>query len=308
MTNIYLIALVLILFLCNYSLSNAQVEAVKYKMKIYDLPVYNKATGELISDKKIKKFKEKDPNFILEPIINKSGNVDSYWYDPNRGNRIIERDASKQSKFGEEFPPFVMYSIRENTFDSEKLKGNVVLLFFQLSFEEPFFSKQKFEEFDTLVGEFGEKSNLEAIVITESSRREVNKQVNFQALNEDIVTDGRNFNIRYSIVKFPTAILIDKEGKLVRYYQGFGELSELKTDVNIQLLSQPAEIANAEVVNQNDVEIASAANKPRRLRYFLNFIEFDPGKLYINPKNIDSIRVEKNTPNGEVYFLLNRII
>ena len=40
--------------------------------------------------------------------------------------------------------------------------------------------------------------------------------------------------------------------------------------------------------------------------YFLNSIEFDLTKIYINPMSIDSIRVDKKSKNAKVYFFTKK--
>jgi hypothetical protein len=43
-------------------------------------------------------------------------------------------------------------------------------------------------------------------------------------------------------------------------------------------------------------------------KYFLNGKEIDWDTVFINPKNIKSINIEKETPNGEIYIVTNGII
>ena len=48
--------------------------------------------------------------------------------------------------------------------------------------------------------------------------------------------------------------------------------------------------------------ISALGQESKAPKYFLNSKEFNLEKIYLNPMSIDSIRVEKETANGEVYI------
>lgn len=208
----------------------AQVSSNTYSEQISGKPIYNKVSGEKISEEKIKDLRTTDPNFILEHVINKYGEVESFVYDPSRKDKSITRDIALRTKAGEPFPPFVARSVAGKKIDSEKLLGKPVLIQFQLFFKAPFFNEKLFQQFESMVDELKKITDLEVILITQSTDEEI-KNSNMVGKNQiEIIPDGRNFSARYLVIRFPSYILIDREGKLVYYYEE-SDISKLQQDI-----------------------------------------------------------------------------
>ncbi len=49
----------------------------------------------------------------------------------------------------------------------------------------------------------------------------------------------------------------------------------------------------------------SNGQEEKKTKFFLNSKQFDIDKNYINPKNIDSIKINKETVDGEIYLYTN---
>jgi peroxiredoxin len=232
-TNFILTIIILIL----YNNSFSQSLGISYKQQISGKKIFNKETGVLIDDSDLQHLINKNPNIIFEPIIDKYGEIDYFEVDPENKNSVYGRDISKRTSLGEQFPPFVMKSIKNKMLDSDKLKGKIVLLQFQLLFMEPFFQESTLRDFNDLVSEFNQIIDLQAIVVTESSKNEIPNHIASHNYNFEIVPDGRNFNHKYLVTSIPTVVLIDKNGNLVNYYNQ-DELNNLKSDIQ-KLENQP---------------------------------------------------------------------
>lgn len=182
-------------------------------------PIYNKITGEKIDESKISELRKSPNGFVLESVIDKYGNVESFLYDPDKIGNSVPRDFSKRTKAGEPFTPFILKSINGGKIDSEKLRGKIILIQFILLFQKPFFNEARFKQFESLRTDSLMPADLETIVITESSEEEIKECIDIKKYKTPIVPDGRNFSIRFLIRAFPSMILIDKEGKLIYYFE-----------------------------------------------------------------------------------------
>lgn len=226
----------LILFIALFILSNntfAQIAGKTYTERISGKEIYNKVSGKLINEKDVNTLIENNPHIYFEPVINKYGDIESYLVDPSEpstNGRIISRDISKQVKKGEQFPPFVMKSISNRVIDSEKIRGKIILMQFQLQLVKPLFIKQTLDAFNSLIEDVRKTTEVEAVIVTESTKDEIQEQIGDGIYVAEIVPNGRNFNQKYQVINFPSIVLIDKYGNLVSYYNQ-NEMEILKSDI-----------------------------------------------------------------------------
>lgn len=217
------------LFWSSLSLFSQPVTKV-YTNQLSGMKITNKLTGKVIEDKELTNFINSHPHVQFEKVIDKYGNIEAYEVDPTKTDGYTTRDETKRVANGEPFPPFVMTSITEKTFDSERLKGRPILIQFHVSLNKPLFIGNFFNELDSIVTHFRKAKTIEAIVVTADLKEEINSSFNTNISSFSIVPDGRNFLERYLITNFPCVVLIDKEGNLVSYY-GFGDSAKLKADL-----------------------------------------------------------------------------
>ena len=206
-----------------------------YTEQISGKPIYNKVSGEKISEDKLKELKAADPNFILEMVVDKYGEVGSFVYDPTRKGRLMIRDITLRTKAGEPFPPFVALSITGKKIDSEKLHGRPVLIHFPLFFKAPFFNEKLFQQFESMADELKKTTDIEVIAITQSTDKEIKSSIDVGKSQIEFIPDGRNFCARYLVTRFPSYILIDREGKLVYYFEE-SDISKLQQDIKSKFL------------------------------------------------------------------------
>lgn len=223
-----LLSLFYLVFFINLGLK-AQPLTKTYKNQLTGKKIFNTSTGENIKEENLDDFFSKYPNAILEPNIDKYGEIVSYDVDPSKTNHELTRDETKRTPNGAQFFPFVMKTIDNKTLNSEKLIGQPVLFIFQVSLKKPFFIEPVFKEVASIACDYASTKPLEMIMLTEDSKDGIGA---FNALCFKIVTDGRNFSQRYLITDIPTVVLINKEGKLVSYYSS-KDFNKLKEDLNL---------------------------------------------------------------------------
>lgn len=202
-----------------------------YSRKVEAGSIYLKGQSKPLTESELFDLFSKGSSIYTEEKINKYGEVDSIIVDPNRLDIRRFRDISKRVKNGNESLPFVMRSINKNILDSEKLKGQNILVQFQVIVNKPYFNEKTIEEFNNLMLEYKNSKNILGITVFESSKDEIKEKVEINKYpNIEFVADGRNFNERYLNLIVPTYILIDKLGKLVGYYERV-EMDKLKRDI-----------------------------------------------------------------------------
>lgn len=208
----------------------AQIGA-EYRYNLSDVPLFNKYTGEKISDKDFEKMVEENPSIMLIPQINELGVIWSFNADPKNKSLIAFRDTSLRVKPTEEFLPFKMKTMDGERLDSDNLKGKNILIHCQLYLKPPLFVEKSFNEISEIVKSKSESGDIIFIVLTESDKHDINDGFEKICENVKIVPDSRNFMIRYLINSYPSNILIDKNGDLVSYYESF-EFEKLKKDLS----------------------------------------------------------------------------
>lgn len=208
----------LLLFIALFIFSVQVFSQGAYRNEISAKMIFNEATGQFLHDNEFKALIENNPQIVFKPVIDRYGHITSYIFNPSSKDVNSPRDTSDRVKKGEPFPSFTMKSIHGKEIDSEQLRGKITLIQFQLQFLKPFFDKQTIDDFNTLVQEINKTTEVEALIVTESSKEEIQKQLGDINYISEIIPDGRNFYEKYLVVHFPSAILIDKEGKLVSYF------------------------------------------------------------------------------------------
>lgn len=223
-----LLILLVAFFLNNFS--SAQIAGTTFRNRISGKPVYNKSTGELISNEEFGRIVKLNPNIALEHVINKYGEIESFIYDPEKKDNIRRIDTTKRIKPGEQFPPFVMNSLKNEIIDSDKLLGRVVVIQFYAYFLDPFLKRATIDDFETLMQELDDKKDMVFITVTKSNIEEIQERIDISDFNSKIVSDGRNFFERYFINDIRAFTLIDKFGRLVSYYDN-KDFDQLKIDL-----------------------------------------------------------------------------
>jgi peroxiredoxin len=208
------ILLILVLF-CTQSyaqiFSNTTSERIEGK-------VYYKNTGQKISDEELIKIITNNPGIAFERIYNKYGKLEKLYYDPDGVHDSLPPVHSRENqiKTGEKFPEFVFKTVDKEILDSEKLLGKWILLRFEVFTK--FINRDEIDSISYQIKESQIGEHLVAILCLADSKQNINKEFDANRLAFKLVPDARNFHKMFKIVNFPTSILIDREGKVFKYY------------------------------------------------------------------------------------------
>ena len=170
------------------------------------------------------KYREINGNIINVPGFDKYGEVDHFEFDPDqKGDRVSMIDTSLRVHPGEPFPPFAMRSEKKITWDSEDLKGKHIVIYFAGFTRAPLFMEKQFKEFQEIIKN-DTKSSETAVIVVSVENETVGNPVIEQS-GFVFIPDGGNFTKKYQVKSFPTIIVIDKNGKLVRYVESHNQLT-----------------------------------------------------------------------------------
>ena len=177
--------------------------------------LYNKQTGEKVKKKEFKELIKKNPNLPLERIYDKYGEIIKYYFNPIPSNIKMKRSGNYQPKNGELFPDFVLKTIDNETINLNALKGKLIILRFELFADNFRFKKDEIAELDTKINKSNRQSEIEAIIIFTTQKEEVLRSFDIENSNFKLIPNGDGFHNRCEINRYPTTIIIDKNGKLI---------------------------------------------------------------------------------------------
>jgi len=193
-------------------------------LKIDDsIAIFNKSTGERISLEEFSVILKNNSRPHLERVINERGEVSTLYYDPN-GNGRETRDPNLRSKPNQKFPHFIFTTTSNETIDSEKLTGKVVVLHFNMFFREPFTTQKNLTEFENILKSSPAKANTAAIILTHSSEEEISALTEKINVKFPVVANGANFFHKFLVTSFPSYVVIKKDGTLAAYADDLDEL------------------------------------------------------------------------------------
>lgn len=222
MKNSVLIVLAISFIMGNAVYSQNQQNKKTYittTTEVFDFSkVYNKATGEKIRDSDVKRMIQDNPKLNLDREYDAEGKVLRYLYDPNDQNRSSKVVVGTKISEGSEFPNFKLTTIDGKESELNKLQGKLVILRFELGASDFRFKKNEIAEFDKQINALKNKENVEAIIIFQCAEDEIRKGFDLKDSNFKLVADGFNFIIKYGIRHFPSTLLIDQNGKLIKDY------------------------------------------------------------------------------------------
>jgi len=221
MKKIILISLLSFFTLTTFSQKKISREHTISRVENVDFSkIYDKQTGKKIPKKEFFKMLEKNPHLLLEKGIGNDGEVTRYLVDLNADNfstnTVVNR---KRVKKGELFPDFIMTTIDNKKIELDKLKGKLVILRFEIEANTFRFKKQEIIDLDIKINQIKDKRNkIESIIIFSSPLSDVKQGFDLKNSNFNVVADGFNFREKFSIIRLPTTLVIDKNGFLLDYF------------------------------------------------------------------------------------------
>ena len=187
------------------------------------IAVYNKSTGERISLKEFSVILKNNPHPHLEREINERGEVSTLYYDPN-GDGFETRDINKRVKPNQPFPEFIFTTTANETIDSKELTGKVVVLHFNMAFREPIATQKTFTDFENTIKNSPARDNTAVIILTHSSKEEISALTEKINVLYPVVHNSANFFHKFLVDRFPSYVVIKKDGTLGAYAADLDEL------------------------------------------------------------------------------------
>lgn len=190
--------------------------------------LYNKKTGAKVSVKEFEIIVKNNPNLPIERVFDNKGNVVKYLYDPKNANSVSLNDnAIEKVKKGEYFPELELKTIDGETIKIKDLKGKMVILRLEMEADTFRFKKHEIEDLDAEINLTNRKSEIEAIIIFGATTiQQILKAFDLTDSNFKLIPNGWGIFSRLNINRFPTTIILDKEGKLM-------EDNNRSTEINI---------------------------------------------------------------------------
>ncbi len=180
--------------------------------------VYNKATGAKVSERDYRKILEENPRLYLEREIDEEGNVIRYLYDPNKPTVSDKPNLMTNIPEKGSVPNFKLTAIDGKKIELANLQGKLVILRFEQGAGDLRFKKNEIADLDKKINSLKNKENVEAIILFECPEEEVRKGFDLKDSNFKLIADGRNFSFKYDVHFYPTTLLIDQNGKLIKVY------------------------------------------------------------------------------------------
>jgi len=189
-------------------------------------PIFDKETGKRISLKEFSRLQDADPNgYHLEPIFDEYGKVSRYQLratnaEEKQTHQIRTRDPAWQPKVSDAMPSFVMRGIDKQTYRSTDSKGRVVVLFFWLNLRKPFWNADQGQRIADLMRPSKTETEPIALGVLNSSEEEISELLKTQTLPFIPIPDSIGFHQKFSIMTFPSFLVIDRNGKVAAFIEG----------------------------------------------------------------------------------------
>jgi peroxiredoxin len=181
--------------------------------------LFNKQTGELLSDEEIQKLRAEIPNFRYEPVYDVSGKIEKYLFDPQDPQKVIRRNPELQPKTGEKFPDFIFQTVKGKEVTNASLQGKWALLYFKNSVQT--LNKPQFDQLISDLNQVSDQFEIEALAIF-AYDESIESLVENSKL--DGVKSGNGFFQRFHLISMPTTFLINPEGKVEAKFEGINPI------------------------------------------------------------------------------------
>jgi hypothetical protein len=180
-------------------------------LKIDFSKIYYKKTGGKIKENEFVKLVKNNPNLQIENIIGIDGEIEKYLV-------FFEKKKKKIIK-GDLFPNFIAKTIENKRIELKNYERKIIILRFELEANTFRFKKEEIKQIDLLINKIEKKEEkIKSIIFFASNELDIEEGFDLQNSNFELIPNSLNFHQKFSITKFPTTIIIDKNGKLVDYF------------------------------------------------------------------------------------------
>jgi len=191
--------------------------------------VYNIWTGEKLTPEEYNNILKRNSRLYMGRFYNEKGEVIMNFIDPDSVDKIPPISYNKKPENGEIFPEFEFKTIDNEKLRLSDLMGKTVILRCELFVGDYRLRKEEIEDLEDRINNLKNKSEIAFIIIFGSSREEIISFKDLENSSSIIVPDGHGFFGRNHIKRYPSTLIIDKDGRLIDTY------SRLK-DIDIEKL------------------------------------------------------------------------
>lgn len=100
------------------------------------------------------------------------------------------------------------------------------MLYFNISFEEPFASQKVFTNFENILKGSSKRNDIVPVILSHSSAEEISAFTQKVSVPYPIIASSTNFFYKYVVLKLPSYIIINKDGTLNAYAENSDELKQ----------------------------------------------------------------------------------
>lgn len=181
--------------------------------------IYYRKTGKKIEKNEFIKLVKNNPNLQIDNIIGINGEIEKYliFFEKRKSN--IKNNRKNPIIKGNLFPNFIAKTIENEKIELEDNKGKIIILRFELEANTFRFKKEEIKQIDLLINKIEKKEEkIKSIIFFASNELDIKEGFDLQNSNFKLIPNSLNFHQKFSITRFPTTIIIDKNGKLVDYF------------------------------------------------------------------------------------------
>ena len=177
--------------------------------------LYNKKTGEKLTHEELSKIISDNPHIQFERIIDRYGEVERFYYDPDNINTLYNASNQDPVKIGDPFPLFTFKTMEGEELSSERLYGKYVIIRIEVEPRTYQYQKEKYKDIIDQIEELSTSCDIETILlfmyaVTPEDHTKYLKNSPFQ-----IVQNAANFRDKFGIKRYPSTVFLDDEGNLI---------------------------------------------------------------------------------------------
>lgn len=187
--------------------------------------VYYKDSEKKLSKQKVISLIRQNSKTYFKPIYNQEGEIEKYYYDSKQPTADIIKNIPVEK--GTTFPPFKLTTVEGEKVLSENLRGKIVVIRFTFWDIPGDVKTQELEAIENQIKVLPEPDDVVAIIINNGDLSTTKRFYSKKKSLFKVVPNGLNFINKYGITRFPSTLVLNREGKLVNTYSYTEDLSLL---------------------------------------------------------------------------------
>jgi len=193
----------------------------KVEPKIIYNNLFNLETGERISKEEFDFLVKTNGNIKIETFYDKYGEIERRYYNPKPIEGERRNSINKNPEKGGLFPDFILETIDNKKIELDNLRGKLIIISFGLIIDNVLVNKREIVNIDSKIKASNRHTEIEYILLFRESKEEIVSVFDIRSTNFKIIPNGEGFINKWNILRFPTTVIIDKEGKFINNFQRF---------------------------------------------------------------------------------------